>query len=150
MTVDVKFGRVIEAISQLTISGISIKDVDEIPENPEMVLPVLFLNPDDPINTIEPVVQSFGSLGTAKLDMTYTLNYLYLHGKVGTSLSLSSVLPGLLDAVALILETIFSNDVVDGAVDLANSTMQIGVITGPNGAQFHGATFSFRVLEHVQ
>jgi hypothetical protein len=150
MTVDVEFGTVINAISQLSINGMSIKDVDEIPENPEMVLPVLFLNPDDPINTIEPSFQSFGSMGAAKMDLSYTLNYLYLHAKVGSSLSLSSVLPRLISAVALIIETIFSNDVVSGAVDLANSAMQIGIITGPNGAQFHGATFSFRVLEHVQ
>lgn len=150
MTVDVKFGTVIESISRLSIGDISVKDIDEIPENPEQLLPVFFLNPEDPINSIEPSFQSFGTNGTAVMDLRYTLNYLYIHAKVGAGLGLSAVLPGLVSSVALIVETIFSNDTVAGAVQLENNSLQIGVITAPNGAQFHGASFSFRVLEHVQ
>jgi hypothetical protein len=150
MTVDVQFGTVIEAISQLSIGSINIKDVDEIPENAEMVLPVLFIDPDDPINTLEPSFQSFGTMGTAKMDLGYTVNYIYLHAKVGAALSLSSILPGLISSVALIIETVFRNDVINGAVQFENSSMRIGVVESANGARFHGASFSFRVLEHVQ
>lgn len=150
MTVDVKFPTVIESIAGLDFGGIRVQDIEAIPENPEMILPVLFLDPGDPINSIEPSFESYGSGGTAAMNLRYTLNYLYLHAKIGAALSLSSVLPELINAVAVIMETIYSNDAVSGAIDIQNSTMQIGTITAPNGAQFHGAQFSFRVLEHVQ
>jgi hypothetical protein len=150
MTVDVQFGNIITAISQLSIGNINIKDVDEIPENAEMALPVLFINPDDPISSIEPTFESFGTMGTAKMNLVYNLNYIYLHAKVGAALSLSSVLPGVISAAALIMETVFSNDVVGTALQFENSSMTITVVESASGARFHGATFSFRVLEHVQ
>lgn len=150
MTVDVKFGTVITAIAGLTIDGVSIKDIDEIPENAEMVLPVLFPDPGDLITELSLERLSLGTGATAAMNMTYTLHYLYAHAKIGTALSLASVLPGMLTNIALILETLAANSTVNGAIDLDNPQVQIGIVTGPNGAQFHGAAFSFRVLEFVQ
>lgn len=151
MTVDVQIGTVIGAISNLSITGINLKDIDEIPENAEMFLPCLFPNPDEPITDIEPRFVSFGTMGGAKMDLGYTLHYLYIHAKVGSGLTLNAILPGLISNLALIFETIMSNDVVTGAVDLQlDSLPSIGVIIGPTGAQYHGCALSFRVLEHVQ
>jgi hypothetical protein len=151
MTVDVKFGTVISAIAGLTISGVNVKDVDETPDIAEMFLPVLFINPDNPITDIDPQFMSFGTQGSAKMDMGYTLNYLYLHAKVGSGMTLNSVLPGLISNMALIMETIFTNDYVSGAVELKlNGLPHVGVIEDATGKQFHGCAISLRVLEHVQ
>ena len=151
MTVDVQIGTVIGSIAGLSISGVNIKDIDEIPENAEMFLPCLFLNPDEPISEIAPEFVTTGSMGTAKMNLSYTLHYLYLHAKVGSSLTLNALLPGLITSLSLIFEAIMSNDVITGAVDIRlNAMPSIGVITGPTGAQFHGCALSFRVTEFVQ
>lgn len=150
MTVDIQFGNVITAISQLHINGVAIKDIDEIPENAEMVLPVLFPDPGDLITEVSLERLSYGSGTTAAMNMRYRLHYLYAHAKIGSSLSLSSVMPGLLSNLALILEVMATNDAVNGAVDLDNPQIQIGQIESPNGAKFHGAAISLGVLEHVQ
>lgn len=151
MTIDVTFGTVMTSIANLTITGVNVKDITTLPENPDLKLPVLFPNPDDPVSDIEPEFVTFGSNGSAKIDMKYTLNYLYLHTKLGSGGGLAAVLPGLLTNIALIMEKILASDTLSGAVDLKLAALPaIRVIEGPNGSQYHGCSFSFRVLEHTQ
>lgn len=151
MTVQIQYNTVIGAIAGLTISGVNIKDIDEIPENAEMQLPVLFPNPDDPVTDIDFQFASFGTMGAAKMDLSYTLNYLYLHAKVGSGLSVNSVLSGLMTNLAAIMVKFAENDQLSGAVEVKlNSLPAVRVIEGPNGTQFHGVALTFRVLEHMQ
>lgn len=150
MTINVQFDTVAASIAALSISGVRVFDIDQIPEDCRMQVPALIPRPDGYITDLSPTVQSFGSGGTAKLDLSYTLTYRYLHAPLGTA-QLFSTYSGMIAKLALILETIFANDVVSGAVDLQTVALSdVGPVEDPAGNMYHGADISFRVLEFAQ
>ena len=151
MTINVQFDTVANSISALSIDGVNIHDIDDIPESAEMQTPMLIPQPNGFVSDIGPQFQSYGSGGTAKIDLQYTLNYVYLHAPIGSGISTYDIYKGLLTNVIAIFEAIFANDAPDGAIDLQLSTLSdIGTVTDPAGAEYWGILFSLRVLEHVQ
>ena len=151
MTINVQFDTVANSISALSINGVNIHDIDDIPESAEMQTPMLIPQPNGFVSDIGPQFQSYGSGGTAKIDLSYTLNYVYLHAPIGSGISTYDIYKGLLTNVIAIFEAIFANDAPDGAIDLQLSTLSdIGTVTDPAGAEYWGILFSLRVLEHVQ
>lgn len=151
MTVTVSFSTVTNSIAALSVSGVTIKDVDEIPEDVAMLTPILFPQPSGFITDVSPEFQSFGSNGTAKMDLGYTLNYVYLHAPVGSGVNAFAPYAGMITKLAAIFVAIMSNDAITGAVDVRlNSLPNLGVVTTPNDEDYWGALISLRVLEHVQ
>lgn len=150
MTITVAFATVADSIAGLTYTGITAKDIDQIPDNAELLCPIFFPQPNDFVMDIQSTFQSFGSNGTAKIDLSYTLNYVYLHCKTG-GIGAFEANAGLIANIAVIVKAILSNDAITGAVDIVPQTIQsIGVVEDPAGNQFWGALFSFRVLEFSQ
>jgi hypothetical protein len=150
MTINTAFVTVADSIAGISISGVTVKDINEIPENVELLCPVLIPQPNDYITNLSVERMSFGGGGTAKLDMTYTLNYVYLHSAVG-GLSQFDAYSGIITKLELILEAILTNDNIAGPVDFEVETIpSIGVIEDPAGGQYWGTLLSFRVTEHVQ
>lgn len=151
MTVSVGFSTVTNSIAALSISGVTIKDVDEIPEDVTTLTPILFPQPSGFITDISPSFESFGSNGAAKMDLAYTLNYVYLHAPVGSGINALAPYSGMITKLAEIFVAIMSNDAITGAVDVRlNSLPNIGVVTAPNDDDYWGVLISLRVLEHVQ
>jgi hypothetical protein len=150
MTINVQFATVAAGISALSISGVNVKDIDTLPEDCTLLCPVFYPRPDGFITDLSPTVQSFGSGGTAKLDLSYTLTYRYLHAPLGTH-GLFDTYAGLIAKLELILEAIFANDAITGAVDLQTvGVSDVGPVADPAGNMYHGADISLRVLEFVQ
>lgn len=151
MSIAVNLKTVASSIAGLTFSGINTRDIDEIPDSALMLTPLLIPRPNEFVTDIKPEAKSFGFNGTQKLDLGYTLNYVYLHAEIGSGIGAFEIYNGLMTNLVTILEKILNNDVVTGAVDMQLEKIGgIGTIDDPAGNQYWGVMFSFRVLEHGQ
>lgn len=151
MTIAVNFATVTNSIAALVVSGVTIKDIDEIPDAANMLTPIMFPQPNDFITDIQPEFVSFGSNGTAKINMSYTLNYVFLECEAGSGVSAFAGYSGLITHLMAIMVTMLSNDAITGAVDnVPQSITSIGVVQDPAGNEYWGALLSFRILEFVQ
>ncbi len=151
MTITVGFSIVTNSIAALSISGVTVKDIDQIPTSASMLCPILFPQPNDFVTGITPTFETYGSNGGAKINMTYTLNYVFLECEAGSGISAFDAYNGLITHIAAILQAVLSNDAITGAVDITpHGIPNIGVIEDPAGNQFWGALLSFEILEYVQ
>lgn len=151
MTITVKFRTICTAIAGLSIPGVNVRDVNQIPENAMPILPVLFPSPDNFITEFTPQRVTAGGHGTAAIDLNYTLNFCFLHSVIGSGGGLFSTYPDFIDKLALIIIAFLTNDDVNGGVDLQVSVSNIGPMTDPAQAgQYHGADIALRILEFAQ
>ncbi len=151
MTITSTIATVADSISNLSISGVTIKDIDQIPDTARMLTPLLIPQPNNFITDLQVSFETFGSNGGAKINTTYTLNYVFLFCEVGSGLGSFAAFSGLIGKLEDILVAINSNDAITGAVDMKiGSIGNIGVITDPAGNEFWGLEFSLRVLEYTQ
>jgi hypothetical protein len=150
MTITSSIATVADSIAGLTISGVTIKDIDQIPDSARMLAPLLIPTPDNFVTDLGYTFESFGFNGTPKINTNYTLNYVFLFCEVG-GMGAFSAFSGLIAKLSAILVAIMSNDTITGAVDVKiNSVGNIGVIQDPAGVEFWGLEFSLRVLEYSQ
>lgn len=153
MTIAINFETVVESIAALDIAGVTIYTPDNVPETASKAdLPCLLPQGENFVDDDRVVPMSFGGGGTASMDYTYRLNYVYLHAPATVSIqSLNKNMMPMLSKVFSIIETILANDDIAGAVDMSlDSVPTRGVITHPDGNEFWGAFINLRVLEHIQ
>jgi hypothetical protein len=151
MTVNVQPVTVAASIAALSFGSISIADIDEIPESGTLETPIMFPQPDGFISDVGMSFETFGSNTGAKMNMTYTLNYVFLQNEIGGSVGSFDSYKNLITNFAAIMKVIFSNDAITGAVDIKlQSVPVLGVISSPSGIQYWGFLFGLRVLEYVQ
>ena len=148
MTIVLSFVTVTNSIAALSISGVTILKVDEIPQSASLITPVMFPRPNNPITDILPTRKSFGTGGNEKTDFEYTLHYVFYLAELGSGVGQMEPLSPLLIKLDLILETIMNNDVVTGLVDMQlNDIEAIGPIQDPSGANYWGAVIGIRCKE---
>lgn len=151
MTITSTIATVANSIAALSISGVTIKDIDQIPDTARMLCPLIIPRPDDFVSDLSISFETFGSNGGAKINTNYTLNYMFLLCEVGSGLGAFSAFSELVSKLQTILIAINSNDAITGAVDVKiNSVGRIGTITDPSGNDFFGLEFSLRILEFSQ
>jgi hypothetical protein len=150
MTVTSAFATITDSISNLDITGVSIRDIDQIPDSAMGLTPLLIPQPNDFVTEYDAEFVSFGSNGTAKIDLKYKLNYVYLHAEVGSGVSTYEIYAGLIANLSAILVAILSNDAITGLIDMKPKIGRIGPIEDPSGNQFWGVLFSFPILEYAQ
>ena len=150
MTIALNLVTVAESIADLDIAGVTVRDIDQIPEAALTLLPVLYPLPNGFITDMTFTRQTQGN--SAAMDLSYTLHYRYLHAIVGSGGGLLTVYSGMIENIVKILEAIFGNSNLTGAVDVElNGVSDIGVMFDPAGqTQYHGVDITLRVLEFVQ
>ena len=151
MTVTSTISPVADSIAALSVSGVTIKDIDQIPDTARMLCPLIIPQPANFVSDLSITFETFGSNGGAKINTNYTLNYVFLFCEVGSGMGAFAAFSGLISKLSALLVAINSNDAITGAVDIKiNSISNIGVITDPAGVEFWGLEFSLRVLEFSQ
>jgi hypothetical protein len=134
------------SIAALTISGVTIKDLDEFPAAADFRGPVLMPDPGQFMTDLALTVDSFGSTSGLKT-ISYNLNYIYLHAPVGQDRSLRAVYPGFVRNVCLILDALIDNDALSGCIDQMPASLSLGLVTDPSGVQFYGCPIGLRIQE---
>jgi len=152
MTVAILLEDIVSDIAALSVAGVNIRDLDQIPENAKNILPVLFPVPNGFITDLIWTRESFGAETAAAMNLTYVLHYRYLHAIVGSGGGLLAVYGGMIRNIILILKAIFSDSSLGAAVDVTlNSISDIGVHTDPAGElQYHGVEITLKVTEYIQ
>ena len=149
MTASVGFITVADSISKLSISGVTVKDVDQIPESAAMITPVLFPDPNGYISNIQVTRDEFtGQWNT----LTYTMNYRYIHCPAAGGLGgVFASYSGLVTKIAAILLAFASDATLAGAIDNDSPTIsELGVIEDPAGNQFLGCLFSLNIKQFLE
>lgn len=137
-------------IAGLTVSGVTLKALNAIPENvAPRDCPIIYPRPDGFMSSLEVEVNSFGS-GAAKKTVRYTLNYVYLHSSIGTERGLFKVYEDMVTKALAFVDAVISNDAITGCVDIQPTGItSFGPVADPAGGMFHGAQLSFIVTEFV-
>jgi hypothetical protein len=139
------------SIAGLTVSGVTLKDITSIPDSAKMLCPIIIPQPNGYMSGTKVTFKTFGSMGTAKLDMEYDLNYVYLHCEVGSGINAFAPYGSLITNLSAILVTIMCNDTIDGLVDMTLGNLgDVGIINDPVGNSYWGVLFSLHVLEFAQ
>lgn len=146
----------ISSISALSITLRSSKTLTilteaKIPETAKGLGGVMFPNPDGFITdmTIDP--QSFGTGGSEKMDIRYSLHYVFCDVPVGSGRSLGSNYDVLLADTLAIINKIAVSDSLSGAVTVKFGGFDdFGIISDPVGGQFFGAVIAFDVLQFFE
>ncbi len=148
MTISVQLATVVDSISKLSVSGVTMKDMDEIAASWKALPNVCYPRPD---NFITGLSVTSVELSRHKYDLRYTLNYRFLHVRVGNTAVLFAAYPTLIAKVVLIINSIITNHAVTGAMDLTFGGLTAsGVIADPAGNQFLAADFAINVLEFLE
>ena len=143
------------SIAGLSISGaspaITIKDIDAIPDSARLLCPLIIPDPNGAVSNAASSRASTGGGGSGLLDLSYVLNYIYLHCEARSGINNFSAYQSLYSNVALIIKTILQNDNITGAVDMELNSIGTPVeIPDPAGNKFLGITFSLKVKEFAQ
>jgi hypothetical protein len=152
MTINCQLDTVTNSIAALTVTGVTIKDIHDIPENAMETGPIMFPRPDGFVTDMTFTRESQGGGGTALMNLGYTLTYVYCHAPIGSGPDgLFSTYSGMITNIVLILEKIFASDNITGAVDMQLAGVSnIGPVQDPAGNAYHGVEITLRVLEFIQ
>jgi hypothetical protein len=143
------FATVTHSIASLSISGVTVKDIHEIPDMVGLGAGVLSPRPD---NFVTGFSVTPAEVSSQNLDVRYTLNYVYFHCKIQGGLGgLFSVYSGLITAIAAIVKA-FANDAklsgsIDGGLPVIN---RIGPIMDASGNSYHGCEVSISILQFLE
>jgi hypothetical protein len=150
MTITLLLPQIANAISALSISGVTIKDYDEISAAQTGQANVMYPNPEAP-GWITDFTLSYPSLlegGDAPVDISYTLNYRFLHVQIGDLSQFPKSYKDLVDKVALIIAGIISiHSPYSGRVNMKMGNISIGGRTDLAGNQYHGADIAILITE---
>lgn len=151
MTIALNFDVVADNIANISISGLTIKSIDSIPQSGNLITPILFPQPSGFVTDINPSRETFGTGSLAATNFSYTLHYVFLFTELGGGLSQFDSYSPLLKKVKSIWETIITNDSVTGLVDMElNGVEGLGEVEDPSGNRYWGCIFSLRCLEFAQ
>jgi hypothetical protein len=137
---------VTNAIAALTITGVLIKDVDEVAASIGLGFGILTPRPDDFITgvSITPA-----ELSKQNLDVRYTLHYHYFHCAIGQDL-FADFAP-LVTKIGAIIKAFCNDAKLTGSIDGGMPTIgRVGPIMDAAGNKYHGCEFSMPILQFLE
>lgn len=143
------FSTVATAISRLS-TPVPIRDITDIPpavaaRDGAMVIPLPGFVTDFSV-----VRDSFGGGSTAKMTVTYTMNYRLLYAPAASDRIPLELLDNMFLAVAGVLDEILAIDVLSGAVDIMPlAVTNMGIVNDPSDTPFYGCDMAIQVTEFV-
>ena len=150
MSATIDFTTVTNSIAALSITGVTIQDVDEVSDAiGAMGNHILAPRPD---NFITDLSVTPAELSQQNLDVRYALHYVYFHSAIGGGMNgLFSAYSGLISALAKIIVAFAANETLTGAINnLVMSVEHIGPVPDNAGNMFHGAEISIKILQFLE
>jgi hypothetical protein len=150
-----QFATVAATLAKLEVAGLVWKDIDEIPAEVGQRGKSFMIPLPNIITDFSMVRDSFGGGSSAKMTVTYYVNYRLCYEPVGTNRGMTlKVYDGLTKMIGLILDEILAIDVFNTSyteiVDIVPmSVTNFGIVNDPADNAFFGADFAFMVTEFV-
>jgi hypothetical protein len=151
MAIDLKLVTVTNSIAGLSISNVTVLDVDQIPPEAQNVRgPTLFPDPDGFVTDFSVTRDAWGTGVNSKLTVSYTLNYVFAFVPSGSGRGALDQYSGMIDAWVDVMDTILGSDTITGCVDIAPVGVPIfGTLQDPSGGTFTGCKLAFAVTELI-
>lgn len=137
-----------DAISQVSIPGVTVKDRDELAASWISTPNVLYPLDEGWITNFNLVYQAITRGADAPVNVSYTLNYRFLGTQVG---DMGTFTRGYLAAVDKLITIVNALEAVhapyDGRVDMTITVTDIGPKSDPAGNQYYGADLALIITE---
>jgi hypothetical protein len=148
MSVSLNLANIANSISGISISGVTVKDKDQIAGAWVSTPNVLYPAPENWISSFSMTWDALLQGANAPMTIKYTLNYRFL----GTQISDLSTFPksysNLVDKLILIVNAIIGTPApYSGTVEMQIANVTIGPRTDPAGNNYFGADFSVLIEE---
>lgn len=148
MTVSIYLASIADAISQISITGVTVKDKDQIVANwssqPNVVYPI----PDGWITNFSLEYDSVLQGTNAPMDISYTLNYRFLGEAVGDLGNFPKAYSNLVDKLVLILNAMIAvPGPYSGKVEMEVAGVSVGPRIDPAGNRYFGADIGLNIKE---
>ena len=148
MTVSLNLANVADAISNISISGVTVKDKDQIVGSWTPLPNVLYPKPDGWITGFSLDYKTVMQGASAPTDISYTLNYRFLGVQIGDLSIFPAAYSELVDKLILIINAIIAIPApYSGRVEMKISGVEIGPRQDPAGNNFFGADFAVNIME---
>lgn len=148
MSVSLLLTSITDAISQLSISGVTIRDYDGITGSWKSTANVLYPNPEGFITNFSVTYPTVLRGAAAPADVRYTLNYRFLGTQLGDIGGMAKAYADMVDKVALVAAKMIETDApYSGRVEMQLAGVTIGARTDPAGNVYHGADIALNVME---
>lgn len=139
---------VMSSIAALSVSGVTIKDVDDVPEDLTGLGPTIIPMGDNLVTDFRIVFQSFGDSASALFDIFYTLNYRLYVAPIAAGRGYLGVLDELADKLALFLDALLAAGVITGS----ENTVPVGLgnygsLLDPSNNPFWGCDIAIEIME---
>lgn len=146
----VQLATIANSIAGMTVSGLTIKDIDEIPTTiNQRDLPLLIPEPDKYISVPKIEVDSFGTGSNRKMTLAYNLNYMLIYGLIGAGrINILDSYAGMLAKACAFLDAIYVLDGLTGAVDF-NAVIGDPVIRTIGDLDYHSIDIQVNVKEFI-
>lgn len=139
---------VMSSIAALSVSGVTIKDVDDVPEDMTGLGPIIVPMGDELITDFRIVFQSFGDTTSALFDILYVLNYRFYLAPIAAGRGYLGVLDELADKLALFFDALFAAGVLSGSEDTVPIGLSnYGSVLDPSENPFWGCDIAIQILE---
>lgn len=140
---------VADNIAGLSVTGVTLKALDEIIETVESRHTPLFQpEPRNFFSNLRLERSSLNIGASNQWDVTYNLDYAFFYAPVGSSRSLLDVYEDMTVKALAVLDVILVNDYTLGAVDVRIvNVSEFGAIPDPSGNMHHGCTVTLEVTE---
>jgi hypothetical protein len=140
----VQFVAVANSIAGLSVSGVTLIDIDEIPKTGDTRKPSFIPAP----NWLSNLSQERMNFSGALRDVEYTLTYRLLYAPVGSGRGLVGPYNEMITKAGLFMDAIMAVVTLVGLEDiLLDGINNVGVVLDPSDNKFWGCDISVRVLE---
>jgi hypothetical protein len=143
---------VADSISALVIPRVQIMDLNEIPTAVTTRADLSIMMPlPEFITEFDMVRDSFGGGSTAKMTVTYKLNYRFFLAEAGSYRNKKlDWMVDIVDRVAKVMDAILAIDVFAGCIDIVPGEISnMGVVNDPTEKDFYGCDITVEVKEFV-
>lgn len=150
MTFSLYITSITAAIANMSVTGVTIKDKDEIFIAANGLANTLIPNPnaDGFITNFDIQYDSLLQGAEAPSTVSYTLNYRFLGVTIGDAASWSKAYSDIVDKLVLIVNAIVAlPGPFSGRIEMKLSDVSIGAKEDPSGNLFHGADFALAITE---
>lgn len=141
---------IIDSISALSVEGLKICDVNEIPEAADMRQPMIYPKPDGFVTQFVLTRDSFGGGSVAKMHVTYNLTYRLCYAPVSSGRGLFETYPAMVACAYRFLDAVIAIDTLTGLEDIyPGDVLNFGPVSDPAGNYFHGCDIVLAVEEFI-
>jgi len=148
MTVSLNLANIADAISNISIAGVTVKDKNEMSGSWISKPNVLFPNPEAWVTGFGMTWDAMLQNADAPMTITYTLNYRFLGVAVGDISAFPASYSALVDKLILIINAIISTPApYSGRIEMKIGDVSIGPKADPAGNNYFGADFAVSISE---